>query len=186
MPSKYKIQSESDLIPIFQSNYKAGIDMLILKELFWCLNDKMLNIQEIIVGSIKLYREYLNKISKKELNTYDIQSGGNQHLAIKLVGKSFIKDTLDDTKCEQWFEGRIPDLISSDKSVIIECGDTDPTKILEYFSRKEIKRIIIIPYPDPDIETINGYEFTKNMILNEYITHKKQHFISENKKYITR
>jgi len=148
----------------------------------------MLKVSDIVVGPIATYRCYISEIADKKIDTYDIQGGGKQHLSLKLVGKDFLKTTLDDnnSECEQWFGGRIPDLISTDKSIIIKCGDTDPTKILQYFSRLEIEKIIIIPYPDPDVDTIKGYLFMKNKILDEYIVHKKECFISENKQYIKR
>jgi len=186
MQNKFVIKNENDLTDIFYSHYRSGANFTALKELFWCINDKMLLLKKITISDIDTYHNYLYDISDKKIDAYDIQGGDKQHLAIKMIGKDFLKITNNEGGCEQWFAGRIPDLISSDKTIIIECGDTDPTKILEYFSNSKIMKIIVIPYPDPEINYVNAYLFTKTKMLTEYIDYKKECFSTSMKKFINR
>ncbi len=47
---------------------------------------------------------------------------------------------------------RYPDITSDDEQIIIECGDTDPNKIIEHFDLGVAKILIL---PCPNIESKN-------------------------------
>ncbi|EKE14507.1 MAG: hypothetical protein ACD_12C00464G0005, partial [uncultured bacterium] len=89
---------------------------------------------------------------------------------------------------ENWFQGYRPDLIFRNKKfAIVECGDTNPVKILEYLRSGEVEKVIIITYPSTDDEeNIFQHIFTRGAELNEYLDSKVNLLSQKIKKIIKR
>jgi hypothetical protein len=71
---------------------------------------------------------------------------------------------------EHAFCGYFPDVLSNDKTKVIECGHTqNAEKMLTYFHQGDINEYIQIPYPDLDSLIIKGYSFTPSSELKRFL-----------------
>lgn len=67
--------------------------------------------------------------------------------------------------------GYYPDVITTDNSIVVECGHThNPEKMLTYFRQSDIKECICIPYPDPDEQNVSGYSFSASKELKDFLS----------------
>jgi len=178
-----------DLTPIFYSNYNAGIDYYSLDELAFLFDNRCLNYKKEPVGSLKEFYDFIDKINNREIKVFDIEGGGNRHLALKLIGLKYYEKTSKTALVENWFHGYRPDLLFKNRAgcvIIVECGDTSPVKIMEYFDRPEVEKVIIISYPEEGEDFIYQHIFSKNKALDEYLRIKKEINLKKIKRIINK
>jgi len=84
---------------------------------------------------------------------------------------------------EQEFEGYFPDVISRDKKMIVECGNTNPDKIFNYFKNKYVQKLIIIPYISNTEQFISAYIFTADTELSDFLNFSENEKVKDIKKY---
>jgi len=89
---------------------------------------------------------------------------------------------------ENWFHGYKPDLMFKNQNeiLIVECGDTNPVKLIEYFERAEVKRVAIISYPKNGDNLIYQHTFDKNAEMDDYIRIKRDIEMGKIKKIVRR
>lgn len=176
-----------DLISIFYSNYNAGIDYYIIDELIFLFDNNCLNYKKDVISNVEKFYKFIDKINSQEIKTFDIDGGGQRHLALKMIGIKYYENMYYNTLVENWFHGYRPDLLfkSQDGGVIIvECGDTNPVKIIEYFERPEVKKVIIISYPEEGEDSIYQHIFDKNKDMDDYLKIKKEINMKQIKKIV--
>lgn len=146
------------------------IDMQPIVNITFLLNHKLIFLKEKTICTKKIYFNYLDDIYNKKMPRIDIDGGGNGHLALKLIGNDLLKEMgSKKNKYEARFEGFVPDIISKRKDLIVECGNTNPDKIFYYFKNKDVRRVIIIPYPGEKTERIIAFIFTPSGKLSDFI-----------------
>jgi len=120
--------------------------------------------------SIVKYYEYLDNLKDGKIHKIDIEGGGDRHLGLKLVGRDYLHTIgVVNVLYEKVFEGYIPDVISEDQKVIIECGNTNADKVFNYFKNKSLKELVVIPYSDDKSSKISLYIFTPSEELSEFL-----------------
>ncbi|MFA5188312.1 MAG: hypothetical protein WC460_03050 [Patescibacteria group bacterium] len=162
--------SSNKLIDIFYSNSRLNVDYQALEELNFLIDEEIIKFKEKEFNSIEEFHEIIEQLIKKEIKIFDYQGGETRHMALKYLGEKFLLGENKKVKIESLFHGRYPDLISEDQEFIIECGDTDPNKIIEYFLLGVVK-LYLIPYPDDDSDHLKLYEFSCE--LDELMEYKK-------------
>jgi len=177
--------TKDELISIFYSNYNVNIDYNAIDEILFLMNEKCLRYESKIISNKGEFNHFIDKINSGEIKTYDIAGGGGGHLALKLLSLKYIKQPYAKVNCENWFQGYIPDLIfgSNDNVTVVECGDTNPTKILDYLQRKEVNKIVIISYPKED-NLIYQHIFSKGLDLEDYLHFKSKISLERIKKIL--
>ena len=141
-----------------------------IQDIAFLIDEGYLFISNICIGRKK---DYFALIDSLPLNkeSYLADGGGKNHVALKLfVGDYFKKIGVLKIEYEHLFYGYYPDVMSSDKTIIAECGHTqNPEKMLVYFQQGNIKECIQIPYPSYEDNYIREYSFTANDNLNEFL-----------------
>lgn len=148
----------NNLIDIFYSNSRLNIDYQAIDEIDFLIHEKIIKYKEEKLCNLEEFYKIIDRIQNKEIKIFDYQGGENRHMALKYLGEKFLLSKNKQVKIENIFHNRYPDLISEDKEIIIECGDTDPNKIIEYFSLG-VAKLFFIPYPDDKSEHLMIYEF---------------------------
>lgn len=152
------------LIDIFYSNYNARIDYEALEDICHSISDEYLKIVKTEICSWNVFQGMLNKVLNGETPVCEYDGGGKKHVALKVAaGKYILKRFGQKCGYEENYCGRRPDVISRDKDIIFECGDTDPRKILEYLGENEDLKIFVMPYHRiEDGKLIHAFLFTKH------------------------
>jgi hypothetical protein len=152
----------------FEGNYES------INEITFLVDNGYLKMNDF---PISYKNEYLNLFKEHSLlnkeSRYDAAGGGDAHLALKILGRKYLKNKRNlDAKYEQPFYGYFPDVISVDKSIIIECGVTaNPEKMFTYFQHGNIKELIQIPYPMvEDDKEIMAYSFTPSKNIKDFLS----------------
>lgn len=164
------------LINIFYSNYNGKIDYDGIYKINDLINDDFIKVNIIKICNKEKYSDTIDKLNTGKIKMMDYQGGTVGHSALKVIAEEYIKNRFQQNVCiEQNYFGRIPDIISYNKQIIFECGDTDPWKIIEYFRNDDNLQIFILPYAFEDQDGLNAYRFTKNIdnlkdiLFNKYI-----------------
>ena len=111
------------------------IDMQLIVDVTFLLNKKLLIIEKKQISTKEIYFKYIEDIESGKIPKIDIHGGSINHLALKLIGNKYLeKIGLFDNKYELEFEGYFPDIITQNKKFIVECGNTNPDKVLNYFT----------------------------------------------------
>lgn len=165
--------SAQEIIDIFYSNFNAAIDYSSIYEIFDLIEKDFIIHNKITICKKENYDLIIEKVSAGAINTFDFDGGQIGHLALKYLAKELL-ETKGHRRIlfEYWFQGRKPDVMTSDKTIIIECGDTDPNKIIEYFENPKLKKVFVIPYPREGEKEIIGYVFSKTDGLRSYLNDK--------------
>lgn len=162
-----------------------------INEIAFLIDEEYLSLTDFPIATKE---EYLNLFkSKSSLDKsarFDAAGGGDAHMALKLLGKKYLHDERGlNSGFEQPFCGYYPDVISEDKTVVIECGVTaNPEKILNYFKQGGLKELIQLPYPSFEDEHLIGYSFKPNEDLKDFLEflqeekHNKIRQIFQNRK----
>ena len=105
--------------------------------------------------------------------TYEADGGSMAHRALKLIAGAYLTETYGTEPCyEQAFCGYYPDVVSTDRRVVVECGHThNPEKMLAYFKQGNVRECISIPYPDElGDAAIEAHSFTATAELQSFLT----------------
>ncbi|MCX6742918.1 MAG: hypothetical protein NT116_01655 [Candidatus Parcubacteria bacterium] len=179
----------NNLIDIFYSNSRLNVDYQALEELNFLIDEKIIKFKKKEFNSIEEFHKIIERLIKKEIKVFDYQGGETRHMALKYLGEKFLLSENKKVKIENIFHNRYPDLISEDQEIIIECGDTDPNKVIEYFSLGVVK-LYLIPYPDDESDHLKIYEFwcepaelTEYKEFREKINHDKIKEIIKKRQY---
>ncbi len=176
-------KSTESLLNIFYSNSPLNIDYQAIDELEYLIDEHLIVVTLTQLCNVRKLHEIIDKINSGNIKAIDYQGGGIKHMALKKLGEDLLLNLNKKAKIESLFNNRYPDVISLDLKVIIECGDTDPNKILEYFN-SGVESVIILPYPNS--EEVNYYEFSYKDLkeVQEYI--KNSYFNDKIKQIINR
>lgn len=134
--------TSEELKNIFYSGYDAAPDWLILDELEFLLNKDGLCYKVEKICNVKEYKRLIGGVKA-------VEGSGRQykgHMALKIIAQQFLKQINKASFTERHFLGAHPDVISADKSLIIECGTTSPEVILLFLREPQVKRVAILPY----------------------------------------
>lgn len=152
------------MIDVFYSNYNAGIDYDALQSIYQSLSDEYLKVKKIKICSCDVFEDTLDKVLNGDIPVCEFDGGGKKHIALKVSSGKYILERFGQ-KCsyEDNYCGRRPDVISKNKDIIFECGDTDPRKILEYLGENENLKIFVMPYHRVEEgNLIHAFLFIKN------------------------
>ncbi|MBU1165090.1 hypothetical protein KKA15_06060 [Patescibacteria group bacterium] len=165
---------------IFYSNRDFDADMQLIVNICYLLNNGLLTFKKEKISTKEIFDDYSDDLIGGKILKADIDGGECRHLSLKLISKDYLaKQGITDIKIEYEFDGYIPDIISSNKKIIIECGDTNPDKIFNYFKNKNLEKVIIVTYPNIDDTDIYAYTFIPNEELSDFLVFKdKQEFIN--------
>jgi len=174
-----------ELVSIFYSNYNVGIDYSAIDETLFLINEGCLEYELKVISNKDEFNFFIDRISSGKIKTYDIAGGGIGHLALKLIALKYFRQPNAKVNCENWYQGYIPDLIfgSNNNITIVECGDTNPPKVIGYLERKEVNKIIIISYPKED-NLIYQHIFSKGPDLDDYLNLKNKISLEKIKKIL--
>lgn len=152
-----------------------------INEIAFLVDEEYLVLNRICVGTKEKYFNILDSVLDNE-HKHDLAAGGGKnHVALKLLASEYLKNkNIQETKYEHPFCGYYPDVMSNDKSVIVECGHTqNPEKMLAYFHQGNIKEFIQIPYPVHEDDKIIGYSFTAKDDLRSFLDFRDIQNISQ-------
>lgn len=141
-----------------------------ISEIAFLVDEGYLSISTIVIDSKKEYKILLSHPDK--LERFDEASGGgNSHVALKLLARNYLETNHG---CKSVFErpfcGFYPDVLSDDKTVVVECGHTNNAeKMLTYFRQGNIKECIQIPYPSEEDKEVKGYSFLAKDNLKDFL-----------------
>jgi hypothetical protein len=160
----------NELIYIFYSNYTSGVDTFLIGLVKLALSEKVVFMEKIAATDKTTYDKHVDYIYAHK-NKIDFGGGPQEvgHQALKLIAADYFKSKNIPYKFEKEFCGRYIDVASSDLSIIIECGNTDPEKIFDYFSGEQTKETLILPYPSSDSDNLFFYRFTNGNDLDNFI-----------------
>lgn len=176
------------ILDVFYSNFSGIPDYQGLQTVLDLLDKNYLSITKIKTDISKnIYQKTTNDILTGRIKSIDYQGGSNNHLALKVLSERYIRNNFGlQSNLEYSFFGRVPDVISRDKNIIFECGDTDPWKISEYFRHNEDLIVFILPYPLVEDTFLYTYKFLKNKPgLQNYLYQQQVDSLADVKKIIT-
>ena len=132
----------------------------VINDIMFLISENYLALSKEIVAGKSEYLTLLNNSTELK-QRYEAHGGTFEHIALKILGANFLKKhRLRDFVFEHPFCGYYPDVLSSDESIIIECGHTqNPEKILAYFQNSQARECIQIPYPSEEDDSVYGYSF---------------------------
>ena len=85
------------------------------------MEEDLINLNEEEIAPKILYQNYIDDINNCKISVSDIDGGQVEHMALKLVGRNYLKkEGYSKVKFEEEFEGLRPDIITLDKKIIIE------------------------------------------------------------------
>lgn len=180
--------SREDIKNVFCTGSHAfRVDWQLVEDLYFLLQEKLLLLKTEILPVYSQYQSYIEDIQNKKIPIIDIEGGQAAHMALKLIARNYLNSkNFKIVKFEYSFEGYVPDVITGDKSVIVECGKTNMDKVFNYFKNKSIRQLIVIPYPNSDDHNIYAYTFEPGEDLSEFLIFKQQEEAKKLKKFKSR
>ncbi len=146
-------------------------DRQIIRDIAFLVDEQYLLLR---VFPITNRQEYLAILHNLEKNTRsdDAAGGGNEHIALKILSGEYLQKSLGlKVLYEHPLCGYYPDVITTDKSIVVECGHThNPEKMLIYFKQSNIKECICVPYTDPEEQEVYGYSFSASKELGGFLS----------------
>lgn len=168
----------------YTGSHAFRADKQLIVNVCFLLENNLLFIKKEKFALVGIYKNYINEIENGKISLIDIEGGTKCHLALKLIGRDYLENKgFKNIKFESEFESYRPDLITGDGKIIIECGNTNPDKIFHYFKNKDVKKVIVIPYPDVDEKDIYFYIFTPGNELNDFLIFKEKEELNKVRKY---
>ena len=142
-----------------------------IRDAAFLVDEKYLNLRVFPLASRKKYLTMLDDVDKHKRSA-EAAGGEKAHVALKLLAGAYLqKRTGRDVQYEHPFCGYYPDVMSTDKCIVVECGHThNAEKMLTYFKQGGIKECVCVPYPDPDEHDVLGYSFTASANLVDFLT----------------
>ncbi len=133
-----------DLKDVFYSGYPAAIAWDVIDELYIAIHEDVLTYKRYAVSSIDHYHHLVDSAIIAE--GLGPQEAG--HMALKAVACEWLdKEYGTKADAEIYFAGLHPNIISSDRRYVIECGTTDPGCIVMYLSEPGVLLAGNIAYP---------------------------------------
>ncbi len=171
--------SESQVRDIFFSgthSFKSDEELVI--KLHFLLTQHYLSCDRIVISEKQEYFSLCD--NTKIIAAHDeAAGGGTSHVVLKLLAQQYLASLGISVYFEQSFCGFYPDVISTDRQTIVECGHTNNAdKIFTYFTQGNIAELIQIPYPTDEDAKVYGYRFTASSELRGFLDTEFQ----ENKK----
>ena len=139
-----------------------------LKEIQYLMNQKIISYTYSTLCNISEYHITIDKFLDKNIPHSDYVGGSIAHMSLKFLGTEFLKNQHIAYNIEVPFVSRIPDIITLDESIIIECGNTDPKKIFDYFNYNQDILLHIISYP---------FEDNTNIFMHTFAVQDKQEYV---------
>lgn len=161
---------------IFNSgSYTHRCDEQLIVDTAFLVNEGLLSLESIVVCGIQKYHQYNDDLMIDKSMSFDAAGGSLGHVALKYIGREYLLDLGYKTvNFEQQFDGYVSDIISPDEKIIIECGNTNPDKVFNYFKNKKIEQLIIIPYPTSEEKQIEAYIFRPTDDLSEFLIFREK------------
>lgn len=147
-------------------------DRQVIKDISFLINEGYLKLQLFPIASRQEHLTMMHDLEKKKKVRADEASGGSTgHIALKLLSGEYLQKKLGlKVLYEHPLCGYYPDVMTSDCRIIVECGHTNnPEKMLTYFKQSNIKECILVPYPDPEKQSVLGYSFTALEKLKDFL-----------------
>ncbi|MEK7480025.1 MAG: hypothetical protein AAB665_01905 [Patescibacteria group bacterium] len=135
-------------------------------EIAFLVDNGYLHVATVQINSKVEYSEILQNVGANPL--YEAAAGGGPaHVALKILSGNYVRQKYSqDVIFEHPFCGYYPDVLSEDRQIVVECGNTqNPSKILDYFRQGRIRECIQIPYPDVE-DTVIVWGTVSLHILN--------------------
>lgn len=141
-----------------------------INEIAFLVDEGYLKLETITIADKEHYFSVLNSTSN-QIEKDDASGGSIEHITLKILASEYLELLKQQsTLFEHAFCGYYPDVLSSDKLTVIECGHTqNAEKMLIYFRQGDINECIQIPYPDQDSQIITGYSFKANSALKAFL-----------------
>jgi len=114
---------------------------------------------------------YLTTIQEMQRHQHiDQVNGSPEHKALASLAQDWLHIQGFESKTEQTFCGHYPDVITSDKQTIVECGNTgNPEKLLQYFDQGNVAEVIQLPYPTYENSCLVAHRFVAQTGLHNAI-----------------
>ncbi len=176
--------SAEELIQIFYSGgNERRVDLQIILDIQYMLESKLLFHSAHLLAKKEVYYSYIDKLRSGEIKVFDVDGGGIGHMALKCMSIELLEQ-ITSSKCqiENEFAGYRPDIITSDRTVIVECGTVNPQKITAYLKNVSVQKLYIIPYPDEDAGDIYYHTFLPSSEFSEFIEFAEQANLDKLKK----
>jgi hypothetical protein len=144
-------------------------DMQPIVDICYLLDTNLLFVKKERACDKKTYLDYIEGLSTGKIDTFDVQGGKEAHMALKLIGRDILnKRGYTDILFESEFEGNIPDVMDSKTTILVECGNSNASKLFKFYINKKIKELMVVPYPDLDRD-IYAYTFIPGDELSEFL-----------------
>jgi hypothetical protein len=157
---------------IFYSGQAAAPEWDLLDELSKAIDNGEIRVRKFVFAQRTEYEQaQSNTTDAKE--AYRLSGhGGEQpgHYTLKHLAEQFVKGQGKEPVIDQEVNGLYPDLFAKDLTLIVECGNTNVAKVVEYFAQlPQLDRLVILPYPFYEQTALNGYEFSKGPSFQDLI-----------------
>lgn len=162
--------STNDIRSVFYSSahaFAAPEDLV--REIAFLVDERYLLLKHFLIATKEEYMKRIETISRA--GDYDADGGGIAHIALKQLAADFLRrEHGKEVRFEAPFCGYYPDVLSTDATIVAECGQTNnPDKMLAYFREGNISACIQVPYPDIDDTHILGHVFTAGSALKDFL-----------------
>src|SRR3989344_4759702 len=163
----------------YSGNYAFSGESEPINEIAFLVDEEYLSLASSVIADKQEYLRVAQEISERAHMFDAAAGGGHSHMALKIIAQRFLrKQRNKEAIFEHPFCGYYPDVISIDKTIVVECGHTqNPTKMLDYFQEGNILEYIQVPYPTVDDQSVTGFIFTAGSALSEFLT-----FLNEQKR----
>lgn len=152
-------------------------DAQTIQDIYFLIENDYIHFQKEVLGTKEEYKKLMHEA---DLTNVDIAGGSTDHVAIKAFA---IKKLSYSFVSELQFYGFFPDLISKNKKIIVECGNTqNPEKIFSYFLHG-VEEVIQIPYPSVEDKEIAAYKFSPQKDFEKFYKLWKQNELNKLKQY---
>lgn len=133
-------------------------DKQIIQDIAFLVREGYLKLQLFPIASRQEYLTVVRNVGKN-MRSDEASGGSIEHVALKLLSGEYLQKKYDlEVLYEHPLCGHYPDVMTTDNRIIVECGHTNnPEKILTYFKQSGVKECILVPYPDPDKQTVQAY-----------------------------
>lgn len=136
--------TSEDLKNVFYSGYDVFSDWQLLDELENLIQEKAIDYVKGKISSKKDYFESIDQVKVIE----GLGPQGKGHMALKEIAKRYLEKQGKKAFSEISFLGTHPDVVSGDKKMIIQCGTTNPSCILNLLTSQDVSFVGILPYPN--------------------------------------
>lgn len=142
-----------------------------ISEIAFLVDEGYIILNTILIAEKKEYLSFIDTLSIQE-HTYNLAAGGSHaHMALKILAGQYLERQGGHSfDYEHPFCGYYPDVLTKNKLIAIECGNTqNPEKLLVYFQQGNLRECIQIPYPDYNDEKVFGYSFIPRIELKDFL-----------------